>query len=255
MTSIQPSPVQATDRLPRSYWQLWTLSLLTALGGFIVLFLTPYLTESLGHSPVFAGLAITCFGAGTLAAPLGGILADRFGPRPIMLTAQLPSAAALLALGHVRHPWLIVTCAGLAGLTTSTARAARTAMITNIVPAAQRLKAFSYTYWATNIGYGVAPSPPASSSTTTAPGSSPAALPSPPPAPCSATGSHKATLPPCPTPQLRRRPSTGQRNLAKQRLPTQVPSRAGLLRPGAAGVCRMRSSAPSWCACCSSRLP
>src|SRR5687767_14987721 len=74
-------------------------------GGFVVPLLTFYLTRERGMSLTKAGLIVSLFGAGAVAAGLvGGVLADRVGRRATMAFSMLGGAALMTALGFVREP-------------------------------------------------------------------------------------------------------------------------------------------------------
>lgn len=67
-----------------------------------ILFLTLYVQQVLGASPLEAGLkTMPWTGTIMLVAPLAGILAGRIGPRPVVVVGLLAQATALLWLGMV----------------------------------------------------------------------------------------------------------------------------------------------------------
>ena len=142
--------------LPRQFWWLWTSTLINRLGGFVVTFLALYLTVQRGYSASYAGLVAALYGLGGAGgAVLGGVLADRLGRRTTLLTAQLGAALTTAVLGLVTHPLAIAAVATLLGLTSNASRPALQAMIADLVPAKDRVRAFSLNYWAINIGFGV----------------------------------------------------------------------------------------------------
>ena len=68
--------------LPRTFWYLWSGILLNRLGGFVVLFLSLYLTAQRGLSLALAGAVVGTYGVGGMVGTLlGGVLADRWGRR------------------------------------------------------------------------------------------------------------------------------------------------------------------------------
>lgn len=147
---------EAAGGLPRQFWWLWTSTLVNRLGGFVVTFLALYLTVQRGYSASYAGLVAALFGLGGAAgAVLGGVLADRVGRRTTMLAAQLGAAATTALLGLVHHPVAIAVVAAMVGMTSNASRPAVQAIIADVVPAADRVRAFSLNYWAINIGFGV----------------------------------------------------------------------------------------------------
>ena len=145
---------ESVGGLPATFWWLWTSTLVNRLGGFVVTFLALYLTVDRGQSPAFAGLVASLYGlGGSAAAVAGGVLADRIGRRPTLLAAQSATAAATLVLGLVHPAWAIAATATVLGFTSNASRPAVSAIMADLVPAADRVRAFSLNYWAINMGF------------------------------------------------------------------------------------------------------
>lgn len=156
MPDVRRAVRETMSGLPRQFWWLWTSTLVNRLGGFVVTFLALYLTVERGFSASYAGLVASLYGlGGSVAAVVGGVLADRVGRRATMLVAQLGTAAATALLGFVTHPVAIAAVAGLVGVTSNASRPALQAMLADLVPAKDRVRAFALNYWAINIGFGV----------------------------------------------------------------------------------------------------
>ena len=148
---------QAAGGLPRTFWLLWAGTLINRLGAFVVIFLAIYLTGERGFSQSQAGLVIGLYGAGgAIGTMAGGVLADRWGRRPTMLTAQFGAAALMLCLGLAHAYWEIVVAAFLLGIFAEGVRPAFSAMMVDVVPDRDRVRAFSLTYWAINLGFACA---------------------------------------------------------------------------------------------------
>ncbi|MFY1689626.1 MDR family MFS transporter [Plantactinospora sp. WMMB782] len=146
-----------TGGLPRTFWYLWAGTLINRLGSFVIVFLAIYLTIERGFSEFQAGLVLGLWGAGGAVGTLaGGILADRWGRRPTLLTAHLGAAAMMLALGLARDLWLVALGALLLGMFAEAARPAFGAMMVDVVPERDRLRAFTLNYWAINLGFACA---------------------------------------------------------------------------------------------------
>lgn len=144
--------------LPRSFWFLWAGTIVNQLGGFVVPFLTLYLTSQRGLPVSRAALMVSLFGAGSFAASLvGGELSDRFGRRPVMLLSFFVAPAAMLALGSARSLPLIAGTTLVLGFFTHLYRPAVNAAVADLVPADERPRAYGYLYWAINIGAAIAP--------------------------------------------------------------------------------------------------
>ncbi|MFE1317644.1 MDR family MFS transporter [Kitasatospora phosalacinea] len=146
---------RAGGGLPRQFWWLWTSTLVNRLGGFVVTFLAMYLTHERGYSAAYAGLVASLFGLGSAVAAIGaGVLTDRLGRRPTLLAAQLSTALFTALLGFTDGPVAIAAVAFLVGLASNASRPAVSAMIADLVPAADRVRAYALNYWAINIGFG-----------------------------------------------------------------------------------------------------
>ncbi|MEV4200336.1 MDR family MFS transporter [Micromonospora globbae] len=143
--------------LPTRFWYLWTGTLINRLGSFVLVFLAIYLTQERGFSASQAGLVIGLWGVGgALGTTVGGTLADRWGRRPTLLTAHLGAATMMLALGLARPLWAVALGALLLGAFAEAARPAFGAMMIDVVPEKDRLRAFSLNYWAINLGFACA---------------------------------------------------------------------------------------------------
>jgi MFS family permease len=147
-----------TEGLPPTYWILWTGTLINRLGGFVIPFLTLYLTSQREIPVSQAALMVSFFGAGSFIAQLiGGELTDRLGRRPVMLTSFLVTPAAMIALGLSRATPLIAVLTFAVGFFTDLYRPAVGAAIADLVPSESRTRAYGYNYWAINLGAAVAP--------------------------------------------------------------------------------------------------
>ena len=147
---------QAAGGLPRQYWFLWAGTLINRLGAFVVIYLAIYLTQALHFSQSQAGLVLGAYGiGGAVGTMTGGVLADRWGRRPTLLTAQFGAAALMLALGFADGLGQLVTGALLLGLFAEAVRPAFQAMMVDIVPDRDRVRAYSLNYWAINLGFAV----------------------------------------------------------------------------------------------------
>lgn len=144
--------------LPRTFWLLWVGTFINRLGGFVVPFLTLYLTAQRGMSVSRAALMVSLFGLGSLGAGLlGGELADRLGRRPVLLLSFLLSPINLMGLGLARSVTLIAPLILVQGLLTNLYRPAVNAVVADLVPQEDRPRAYGYIYWAINLGFAVAP--------------------------------------------------------------------------------------------------
>jgi MFS family permease len=140
--------------LPRQFWFLWLGTLINRLGSFVVIFLAIYLTGERHFSQTQAGLVIGLYGVGgAIGTTVGGVLADRWGRRPTMLTAQFGAAALMLTLGFAYAYWQILAVTFALGVVTEAVRPAFSAMMVDVVPDHDRVRAYSLNYWAINLGF------------------------------------------------------------------------------------------------------
>lgn len=147
-----------TSDLPRVYWFLWLGTLVNRLGGFVVPFLTLYLTSQRGATPAQAALIVSLSGAGSFLSQLvGGELTDRLGRRPVMLMSFLITPLAIITLGLVHPFWMIMLAMLVSGFFTDLYRPAVNASVADLVPQEGRTRAFGYIYWAINLGAALAP--------------------------------------------------------------------------------------------------
>ena len=148
--------ITGKQRLPSQFWVLWTATLVNRAGGFVIIFLTIYLTSQRGFSSAAAGLVLGVYGVGgAIGVTIGGHLTDRWGRKPTAILALGSASVVMLGLGSVTSPAAIMVAAGLLGLAAEAARPALGAMIADIVPPGDRMRAFSTYFWAINLGFAV----------------------------------------------------------------------------------------------------
>jgi MFS family permease len=146
------------EGLPPTYWLIWTGTLINRLGGFVIPFLTLYLTAQREIPVSTAALMVSFFGAGSFLAQLsGGELTDRLGRRPVMLMSFFVTPIFMVALGLAYDLVLISICTFIVGFFTDLYRPAVGAAIADLVPPESRMRAYGYNYWAINMGAAVAP--------------------------------------------------------------------------------------------------
>jgi len=145
------------ESAPRVYWLVWWGTLVNRLGGFVVPLLTIYLTTQRHASVMEAGAIVSFFGAGQVAASIiGGQLTDRVGRRATMLISLFGGAIAMALLGGARDLTDITVLVTAVGFVGELYRPAVSAVVTDVVPPAQRLYAFGLLYWAVNLGFAFA---------------------------------------------------------------------------------------------------
>lgn len=156
VSAVRRAVRESVSGLPREFWWLWTSTLVNRLGAFVATFMALYLTMDRGYSAAYAGLVASLYGLGGVVASLaGGVMADRLGRRPTLLVAQVATALSVALLGFVQHPVAIAAVAFLVGAASSASRPAVQAMMADIVPPEDRVRAFSLNYWAINLGFAI----------------------------------------------------------------------------------------------------
>lgn len=110
---------------------------LSAFGDWALLIVLAVWMKTLTGSSAAAGMTFFVFGAGSLAAPLGGLLADRVRRRPLMIAADgvLAAVVLVLLLVHGRgDAWLIYVVALAYGLAGTVFYPARSALLRLMLP-------------------------------------------------------------------------------------------------------------------------
>ncbi|HEX2419305.1 MAG TPA: MFS transporter, partial [Micromonosporaceae bacterium] len=154
MVGVRRWATQAVGGLPRAFWLLWAATLVNRIGGFIIIYLSIYLLVVRDFTPSFVGLVVGMYGAGMAVGGMaGGVFSDRWGPRTTIVVANLAASGVAVTLGLVTGGTTITALAALLGCLTNITRPASAAMIADLVPEADRLRAFSLNFWAVNLGY------------------------------------------------------------------------------------------------------
>ncbi len=138
--------------LPGAFWTLWAGLLVNRVATFVSAFLAPYLVRERGLDPAQAGRLVALYGVGvTVAGPLGGILADRFGRRTTMLVALGVGGITAAAIPTVGPIPLVGLLAFLTAATGDMYRPAFGACVADLVPPRDRPRAYALVYWAVNL--------------------------------------------------------------------------------------------------------
>lgn len=136
---------------------LWAGTLVNRLGMFVEPFLALYLSHARHLSLAEVGAVLASYGAGSVPSQLiGGALADRIGRRATLTAGMLGNAAALLGLGYARGLGPLIVASAAVGLAVDMYRPAASALVADLVPAAERTRAYGLIFWAVNLGFSVA---------------------------------------------------------------------------------------------------
>jgi MFS family permease len=153
-TPSRPPPLLDDLRaLPRAYWVLLSGTFINRFGTFVMPFLVIFLWKQ-GHSLSAASFAVSAFGVGALCgSTLGGWMADRLGRRITISAGAFAAAFFYLLLYFARPMPLVILCSALAGLAASIYPPAISALVADIVPEEQRVRAWSALRVAVNAGF------------------------------------------------------------------------------------------------------
>lgn len=143
--------------LPPAVWVLFFGTLVNRFGTFVLVFLVLYVKQH-GYTIAQAGLTLSAYGIGGMAAALaGGYMADRLGRRNTIVFSMLSGAITLLLLSRADSLQAIVALTVAAGFTAESYRPAAAALLTDLTRPAQRLTAFAVYRIAINLGAAVGP--------------------------------------------------------------------------------------------------
>jgi MFS family permease len=130
---------------------------LNKFGNFLNVFLVLYLVDE-GFSASEAGIALGVVGIGSFVGnAIGGTVADRVGRRAAIAVSMFGSGAATLAVPLVHGWWLTTGLVGLVGVFAQLYRPAAGALLVDVVPENQRVRAFAVFRLAINVGMAVGP--------------------------------------------------------------------------------------------------
>ena len=152
------NPWRGLGGLPREVWVLAMATFINRAGTMALPFLTLYLMKQMGLGAARAGQGFIVFGLGAMvAAPLGGWLADRFGPLMVMRTSLLLSGLLMLALPLVKDVRSFFLLIGTWALVSEGFRPASMSILADLAPAELRKAVFSLNRLAINLGMSVGP--------------------------------------------------------------------------------------------------
>ncbi len=148
---------QTAGGLPKTFWYLWTGTLINRTGAFVMLYLEIHMVVEYGFSPAFAGLVLGLFGGGmALGSLAGGVLADRWGRRSTLLVSNVALAATAIVLGFVFQPLAVAALAAVYGFWNGLGRPAFSATMVDMLGPTMRLRGMNLNYWAINLGFSCA---------------------------------------------------------------------------------------------------
>jgi MFS family permease len=154
-----PPPPRIRDlrMLPRQAKLLLAGVAINRAGSFVPVFLALYIT-ALGISPVKAGIALTCYGAGGIAGIVaGGSIADRLGPRVTIVASMLATALLVGALAALHAYLPILLASAGSGFAGAIFRPAATDLLARLTPRERLVLVSAAQRVALNVGATVGP--------------------------------------------------------------------------------------------------
>jgi MFS family permease len=135
------------------FWAIWWGTLVSRLASFVGIFLALYLRLEHGLDEAQAGWVVGLWGlGGTVVGPVGGVLTDQVGRRATMLLGLVLNGVSVVAIAFAGDPVLLALLSFAGGATQASFFPSSSAAITDVVPPADRPRAFGLVYWAMNLG-------------------------------------------------------------------------------------------------------
>jgi DHA1 family tetracycline resistance protein-like MFS transporter len=134
------------------------LTVFVNLVGFgIIIPLLPFYAETFGASPVVIGFLFAAFSlAQLIAAPVLGVLSDRFGRRPVLIFSLIGTAVSFVMLAMAQSLAMLFAARIIDGLSGGNITIAR-AYIADVTEPGERAKAFGFLGAAFGLGFIVGP--------------------------------------------------------------------------------------------------
>jgi MFS family permease len=146
-------------RFPRPYWFLLAGEAVQSIGfGIAVPYMTLYLTGPVGITATQTGVMMLIWALVSLAGqPLGGVLADRIGRRPVMIGGLAGAGVSAAGLAFVSSFSQVIVVTVAWGLFNSVFEPAAGAYVADVVEPGLRTEAFGLWRVMANAGFAVGP--------------------------------------------------------------------------------------------------
>lgn len=141
----------------RKLWVLMVTAFVDMIGFALIVPLLPFYATKFGADAFTVGLLIAAFAFGTMVtAPLWGRLSDHAGRKPVMLSAQLLSAAAFIIFAYADAIWLLFLCRFLQGVGGGN-MGATSAYVSDAIRPEERAQAIGWITAANSLGVMIGP--------------------------------------------------------------------------------------------------
>jgi MFS family permease len=129
---------------PRAYWILISGEAVQSLGvGLFLPYVTIYMVRTIGASHELTGLVLALWSLTALAGnPLGGVLTDRLGRRPVIIAGLAGAAVCSIGFGIASSVWIVAVLIVLWSLFESIFNPAAAAFVADVVGPERRVEAF-----------------------------------------------------------------------------------------------------------------
>ena len=146
-------------RFPRAYWTLVTGEVVQSVGfGMAVPFIAIYLTDTIGASNTEAGAVLALWAVvGLVGQPVGGMLSDRVGRRPVILGGLSVAGCAAMAWAFVGDVWSVAVLTVLWGIGNAVFEPAAGALVADVSPRELRTEAYGLLHVVNNAGFTLGP--------------------------------------------------------------------------------------------------
>jgi len=145
--------------LPIICWQAIALTLIDAIAGGIIFFLSIYFVTQLHFDIIVASTAISCYGIGTIIGGIvGGKLTDRISPQKISSISLAIRAMTILLLLKLKSPQLIMLDLFFMGIATYGFKTSNSVWMLNHCQhdGKLKLKTLNISRAVMNLGFGLA---------------------------------------------------------------------------------------------------
>ncbi|MCK4250909.1 MFS transporter [candidate division WOR-3 bacterium] len=144
---------------PSAFKVLVLASFIDMLGGFVLYpFFALYITERFGVGMTQVGFLFAVFAAGNiLGSMIGGVLADKYGRRVMILIGLVVSGIGSIFMGLVDDLNVFYILAGILGLVGDIGGPARQAMVVDLLPGEKQAEGFGIMRIAMNLAVTAGP--------------------------------------------------------------------------------------------------
>jgi MFS family permease len=151
-TESPPGPFRVYRELPTSAKILLVGMFINRLGAFLPFYLVLYMTST-GHSARDAAVALSAYGAGSIAGnALGGWVTDRIGHRRTIVVASAGAGIATIAIIYTADLYVLMVLVAGAGALSAAYRPATSALLATTVPPNRYTMVFAMYRMAMSLG-------------------------------------------------------------------------------------------------------